>query len=66
VPVSQADRDRDQRAKLRDAREIARTLFRKDFWLRFFNGVVYNALSPVCDSIDWLAFGAETALNAVE
>jgi ubiquinone/menaquinone biosynthesis C-methylase UbiE len=27
-------------------------------WLRFFNNVVYNALAPVYNSMDWLTFGA--------
>ena len=27
-------------------------------WLRFFNRVVYNALAPLYNSIDWLSFGA--------
>lgn len=27
-------------------------------WLRFFNTVLYNALAPLYDSLDWLTFGA--------
>jgi tRNA G46 methylase TrmB len=34
----------------------------QDFWLRLFNGAVYNALPPVYDSIDWLTFCASWRL----
>ncbi|MBZ0295883.1 MAG: hypothetical protein K8L99_25210, partial [Anaerolineae bacterium] len=27
-------------------------------WLAFFNSVVYNSLTPLYNSIDWITFGA--------
>ncbi len=30
----------------------------QDWWLSFYNRVVYNALAPVYNSLDWLTFGA--------
>ncbi len=42
----------------------------QEFWLRFFNKVVYPALPPVYNSLDWFTFGAtwrlvRTALDFV-
>ncbi len=30
----------------------------QEWWLKFFNGVLYDALAPAYDSLDWLTLGA--------
>ncbi|HEC23402.1 MAG TPA: class I SAM-dependent methyltransferase [Chloroflexi bacterium] len=30
----------------------------QEWWLRFFNEVVYNSLAPAYNALDWLTFGA--------